>query len=72
VDKVEDTLQCRQVGAITETELEAEILALNIEYGVEDVLGFTSDDDSEVAEGESVAAMVVDDERVASPAASVW
>jgi hypothetical protein len=70
-NKVEDSLQRGQAGTITETELEAKLLALNIEYGVEDVLGFTSDDDSEVAKGESVAAMVVDDERVASPAASV-
>jgi hypothetical protein len=70
-EKMEDALQRYDATKITAIELENELLAIDVEYGVDEVLVLSSDDEAEFTDSQSVSAMVLDDEMGASPVASV-
>jgi hypothetical protein len=70
-EKMEDALQRHDATEITAIELENELLAIDVEYGVDEALVLSSDDEAAFADSQSVSAMVLDDEMGASPVASV-
>jgi hypothetical protein len=59
-EKMEDTLQRYDAKKITGIEVENELLAINVEYGIDDALVLPSDEEAELVDSQSVSTMVLD------------